>query len=85
MVFFVAGNCYSGRVMTREEALHLKTGNKIMIKAPHYTGKMRLTEPPTIFNTYADTIWLFGIGEEGQLLGCAHTYASHSGKMKKSP
>lgn len=66
--------------MTHKKAMKLKEGDNVIVQAPHYTGKMRLTEKPMA--TYgSDTVLLFGIGAGGRRLGCVHTYASF-GKMK---
>jgi hypothetical protein len=59
--------------MKKNDAVKLKKGDKVFVRATHYTGKIKLNEPPYIcVNGY---FWLSGVGSEGQLVGCAPRFA----------
>ena len=59
--------------MKKKKALGLKVGDKIYVQATHYTGKVKLIEPPLICGD--GNMWLSGIGAEGLLVGCAPRFA----------
>lgn len=66
--------------MTSKRALELSIGSKVNVVTCHYTGKMRLTESPSVHGS--GTVWLFGIGEGGCLLGCSCKDASVRRKQR---
>jgi hypothetical protein len=60
--------------MKKKDALKLKKGDRVFVRATHYTGKIKLNRTP--YRCVNGNFWLSGIGSAGQLVGCAPRFAS---------